>query len=184
LSDDVVLSEHRAEWADEFERIASDLRAALAAQALRIDHIGSTSVPGLAAKDVVDVQVIVRRLDPRLELPGFFAPYDGVLVDHVPPSWEGPTEAWQKLFFRPSAGKRVHVHVRVAGSPNERYALLFRDYLRATPAAREAWEATKRRVALEHPDRDAYAAAKDPLTDELMDAAERWAVRVGWSPPV
>ena len=184
---EVVLSDHRSEWADEFERISSDLRDALGSRALRIDHIGSTSVPGLAAKDVVDLQVIVERLDldlvQLLEARGFFSPYEGVLVDHVPATWEGPAEAWQKLFLRPSSGRRVHVHIRVAGSPNARYALLFRDYLRASPEARDAWAETKRQVAREHPDRDAYAEAKDPLTDVLMDDAERWAARVGWSPP-
>ena len=178
----VVLCDHRPEWAERFERIAARLRAELGPRALRIDHIGSTSVPGLAAKDVIDVQVVVERLDPALVLEGLETPFGDIVTDHVPATWDGPPEAWRKLYFR-APGRDVHVHVRAAGSPNARYALLFRDYLRARSDARIAWEETKRRIALEHPDREAYAEAKDPLTDVLMEDAERWAAATGWSAP-
>src|SRR5438552_16157021 len=63
----IVIIEYRPEWAEEFTAIARPLREALGELALRIDHIGSTAVPGLAAKDVIDVQVTVRDLTPDLE---------------------------------------------------------------------------------------------------------------------
>jgi dephospho-CoA kinase len=102
--------------------------AALGDLVVRIDHIGSTAVPGLPAKDVIDVQVIVRSLEPSAELSAAFAsigftPKLGKLKlrDHVPAGWEGDQAAWDKLLFGPHEGERPsNVHVRVSGSPNER----------------------------------------------------------------
>jgi GrpB-like predicted nucleotidyltransferase (UPF0157 family) len=63
LEDKVTLCEWRSEWATDFVVLAEKLRSALGNLALSIDHIGSTSVPGLCSKDVVDIQVIVEDLD-------------------------------------------------------------------------------------------------------------------------
>src|SRR5690606_23444347 len=64
---EVVISEYREDWPGRFRRLSRALRAALGEVALRIDHIGSTAVPGLAAKDIIDVQVTVADLDdPRI----------------------------------------------------------------------------------------------------------------------
>ena len=185
---EVVLVEPRPEWAAEFVELAALLHDALGGVALRIDHIGSTSVPGLLAKDVLDVQVIVNELLPLDELlpEGFLARLGGVVVaDHVPDGWKGPASAWDKRLYARLDGPAppAHVHVRVRGGANERYALLFRDYLRANDAARDRWAAVKARVAAETGDRDAYAVAKDALTDQLMADAERWAEASGWSIP-
>lgn len=148
-------------------------------RAVAIEHIGSTAVPELAAKDVIDVQVLVRQLGVRLD--GFDAPFGtDVLHDHVPTGRRGDGRDWEKQFFRRREPRPVNVHVRRVGAANARYALLFRDYLRANEAARRAWEETKRRVAAEQPDRTSYTEVKDALTDELMIEAERWAARVGW----
>src|SRR5205085_2129958 len=150
----------RAEWPGEFEAVAARLRAALGERALRIDHIGSTSVPGLAAKDIVDLQVIVADLAPLHEAfatAGFEPRFGGEVVgDHVPPGWRGDRSAWRKRLYGPVDGRRVNAHVRVAGSPNERYALLFRDYLRSHPQVRDDWAATKGRIAADAADIDAY----------------------------
>ena len=180
---EVVLSGTQPEWAQEFELVAAEVRAALGGRALAVDHIGSTAVPGLAAKDVIDVQVRVEDLD-GIELPGFDTPLGtGAIHDHVPAGDTHDRYEWEKRYFRRLEPRRVHVHVRRQGSANARYALLFRDYLRANDGARRAWEAVKRQVAAAHPDREGYAVAKDPLTDELMHDAERWAVAAGWSLP-
>lgn len=154
---------------------------------LRVDHIGSTSVPGLVAKDLVDLQAIVERLDADAIVDDFAAKgYELVANplarrDHVPAAWEGPEDAWDKLLFRPRTGRPVNAHVRVAGSPNERYALLFRDYLRANDDARDAWAYVKQTVAVRSVSPDDYTDTKDPLTDQLMAEAERWAAATGWS---
>jgi GrpB-like predicted nucleotidyltransferase (UPF0157 family) len=139
----VVISPPRDEWPREFDELAARLSEGLGALALRIDHIGSTAVPGLQAKDVIDVQVIVRSLEPRAEIVAAFESLglpqraDGIVGDHVPPDWEGDESAWAKLLIgRPADERPSNIHVRAAGSPNERYALLFRDFLRANDRAR------------------------------------------------
>ena len=174
----------RPEWAREFEAVAARVHDALGARALRIHHIGSTSVPGLAAKDIVDLQVIVERLDgldDAFAQAGLEPRLGGVVVqDHVPAGWDGDPAVWSKRLY---GAHRVNAHVRLAGSPNERYAVLFRDYLRAHPDVRDQWAETKRRIAAESADIDAYLDVKDPLSDVLMRDAEAWAAAAGWVVP-
>ena len=181
---------YRAEWRAEYEQLAARLRVALGNLALHVDHVGSTAVPGLPAKDVIDVQVVVASLDNEAELIDAFSrigfslrPGEWNRHDHVPQGWRGPRSEWAKLVFGPPLGERPsNVHIRVRGRANARYALLFRDYLRADERAREAWGAFKRRLARQVHDLSAYGQIKDPATDVLVLAAESWAKRVGWSP--
>jgi GrpB-like predicted nucleotidyltransferase (UPF0157 family) len=120
-------------WAAEYQEIATVLRAGLGEVALRIDHIGSTSVPNLCAKDVIDIQVTVESLDEgvavRLQnLRLVHRPE--ICADHVPPGFAKSVEDWRKLYFVQATGqRRLHLHVRQVGRPNQRYALLFRDFL-------------------------------------------------------
>ena len=153
----------------------------------RIDHIGSTSVPGLAAKDVIDVQVSVSDLtDPELvrAFEQLGASATDISSDHVPPGDERDASAWEKRYFRaPAAWRPTHLHVRETGRANTRYALLFRDYLRHSGGAAAAYAEVKLALAELHPDDvDAYYAVKDPVCDLVMDAAEQWATATGWSP--
>jgi GrpB-like predicted nucleotidyltransferase (UPF0157 family) len=185
----VLIGEHRLEWEEEFEALAARLRVALGRLALRIDHIGSTSVKGLPAKDVIDVQVIVHSLEPFEDLAEAFARAgftrragDWNLRDHRPAGWIGPASDWEKLVFSPAPQRLSNVHVRVAGRANERYALLFRDYLRANAEARDAWAQFKIRLAEVVPDPNSYGQVKDPATDVLLIAAEEWARQTRWTP--
>lgn len=124
---------------------------------VRIDHIVSTSVPGLEAKDVIDVQVIVASLEPHKPIVDAFSTAHCELSsgdwnhrDHVPATWTGERSAWNEFTFGSANGERPsNIHVRVGGSPNERYALLFRDFLRADDRARQSWGAFKRSLAAE-----------------------------------
>lgn len=133
-------------WPEEFRRAAAELRRALGPHALRIDHIGSTAVPGLPAKDVIDIQVVLAALDPAivdaLRRAGFqLRPFDR---DHRPPGADGPAEDWAKrLMVEPPGGRRLNVHVRVEGKPNQRYACSFattcgRTPMRPRPTARSS----------------------------------------------
>lgn len=188
LTDKVVLSEWCPDWATEFEVLAEVLRTALDPRAARIDHIGSTSVPGLPAKDVIDVQVIVSDLDhdsivKALTLAGF-THRSNILGDHIPAGWIGEPTEWAKLFFATPPGSRSgNVHVRVSGSPNERYALLFRDFMRANEATRDAWGRFKTELANATQNLLAYVSVKDPATDVLLALAERWAAETAWRVP-
>jgi GrpB-like predicted nucleotidyltransferase (UPF0157 family) len=173
-------------WPTDFATIGAALRGALGGLALRIDHIGSTSVPGLAAKDRIDIQLTVadfERFEPvqaALERLGYTIVPRNV-NDHRPPGWEGPDEQWQKRFFRPPPGQRpANLHVRAAGRANQRYPLLFRDYLRAHPRSAAAYAELKRRLADNLRDLDTYPDVKDPACDLIAAAAEDWAAAVGW----
>jgi GrpB-like predicted nucleotidyltransferase (UPF0157 family) len=175
---------YRAEWPSEFEEIARGVREALGELALRVDHIGSTSVPALAAKDVIDLQVTVHDLTDDLEQGFTRAGYVRVPFnrDHRPPGAGGPDRDWEKQMYKQTPGNRlVNLHVRRAGSANGRYALLFRDYLRAHPAASGAYAQVKQALAEHAPtDWDHYYGVKDPVCDIIMAAAEDWAASTGW----
>ncbi len=182
----VEIMPYQPRWPDEFRTIATALRRGLGDLALRIDHIGSTSVPGLAAKDVIDVQITVAALDEALisamEAIGYTLP-EGVWRDHRPPGHTGPESDWQKLLFRPPPGqRRTNTHVRVQGRANQRYALLFRDFLRAHPGTAGAYAELKRRLAAHLADPQMYPEVKDPAVDLIYFAAEVWAADTGWVP--
>jgi GrpB-like predicted nucleotidyltransferase (UPF0157 family) len=187
------LTEYRPEWPDEFARVAAPIRAALGPLALRIDHIGSTSVPGLFAKDRIDVQVTVTDFDSTTDAalvaaltPLGYTPRPGIVSDHKPPHLpaDAPDADWDKRYFKAPEGQRsTNLHVRAAGRANQRYALLFRDYLRARPAAAAGYAELKRRLAaFVGEERDAYVDIKDPVCDIILAAAEDWARDTGWAP--
>jgi GrpB-like predicted nucleotidyltransferase (UPF0157 family) len=183
----IAIVAYRRAWDAEYRTLAAPLRSAVPPES-RLHHIGSTAVPGLAAKDVIDLQLTVARLadvDARaieacgfLEVPG--------LSDHRPPGEAGAALAapeLAKLYFR-STGRRAHLHVREEGRFNQRYALLCRDFLRAHQGAARAYEAVKRALAARFPDdEDAYYAVKDPVFDLLMAGAQIWADASGWREP-
>ncbi len=175
-------------WPEQFLELASPLREALGCRALRIDHIGSTSVPGLAAKDVIDIQVTVAELDAEpiaaaLQPLGYTLRTD-ITGDHVPPGYDPDPDEWRKVYFRePASQRRTNFHVRQAGRANQRYALLFRDYLRTDPTSAGAYRQIKEALARLHPyDQDAYYDVKDPVTDLIIRAAELWAEQTGYQP--
>jgi GrpB-like predicted nucleotidyltransferase (UPF0157 family) len=102
-----------------------------------------------------------------------------IVGDHRPPGGSEDPDDWRKLYFD-TVDRSVHVHVRQVGRPNQRYPLLFRDYLRARPRAAEAYGRLKQRLAVLCEDTRVYADAKDPVCDIIMQAAEEWAGRTGW----
>ena len=182
----LIISDYDPTWPDRFREVAASLRASLKGDALRIDHIGSTSVPGLLAKDLIDIQITVGALDVADAWPGELLPglvrRVGNLVDHIPAGAPDSPADWDKRYW--SNSQDLHVHVRAAGRPNQRYPLLFRDYLRADPLAAASYGAVKRALATVAPDDwETYYEVKDPACDLILAGAEQWATRVGWSPP-
>jgi GrpB-like predicted nucleotidyltransferase (UPF0157 family) len=186
----VVVVESRPEWAGEFQSLGAALRRELGELAERIDHIGSTSVAGLAAKDVIDVQITTADLDAAsvdlvaaIERTGACQQV-GVGRDHCPPGSSLPAIQLDKLLFCAHAPyRRSNIHVRVAGRFNQRYALLCRDYLRSHPGTAAAYGEVKRELARHFPnDLDSYYAVKDPAFDLFMSGADEWATWTGWSP--
>jgi GrpB-like predicted nucleotidyltransferase (UPF0157 family) len=180
----VAIEPYSERWAADFARIARQVRSVLGERAVRIDHIGSTAVPGLPAKDTIDVQVTVADLRDANPLGGAGFPEFAPVRDHRPPGASESEDDWAKrLFNEPPDERRANIHVRVDGRANQRYALLFRDYLREHPAAAAAYAELKRRLAAEIRDRGRYADVKDPACDLIMVAAEDWARLTNWSVP-
>lgn len=185
----VLLLPYRPSWAAEFEALDERLRALVGHAAGRLDHIGSTAVPGLSAKDVLDVQLTVPSftvaeawLEP-LRRAGFQRGdswgYD--LFHGLPPD---SVELRKRYLREPPGERRLHLHVREHGRHNTRFALLFRDYLRAEPAACAEYELLKQRAAAVFPNSiDGYLYLKEPVFHLVYQAAEQWAARTGWQPP-
>ena len=181
----VTIVPYKPIWPGEFESISADLRDSLGDLALRIDHIGSTSVPGLAAKDRIDIQVTVEGLNPPVEQALNRISYTRLehLADHPSSGTEAQSSDWIKWVFKPPEGQRpANLHVRIAGRTNQRYALLFRDYLRAHPASAASYAELKRRLAQNLSDPDTYPDVKDPAVDLIYFAAEDWATATSWHP--
>ncbi len=187
-----VMTPSNSEWSRQADRLAARIAVAAPHQILAVDHIGSTSVPGLAAKDVIDLQVAVADLEAadvmadQLTAAGFPA-VPGATRDTPKPTQPDPAE-WQKRFHASAdPGRPVNLHVRVAGSPGWRYALLFRDWLRSEPSAMELYEAQKLTLAATFAGESgtaAYADAKEPwFTDVAWPLMDEWAKRTGWLPP-
>lgn len=181
----IEIVDYDARWPAEFASIARELRGALGELALRIDHIGSTAVPGLAAKDRIDVQVSIADFSQtdaivaRLAGPGYSL--RPIMGDHVPPGWDASPSEWEKRFFRaPAAQRPTNLHVRVLGRVNQRYPLLFRDYLRSHPSSAAAYGELKRRLAQYLADPEVYPDVKDPACDLIAAAALDWAAATGW----
>lgn len=184
----VIIVAYRNEWPREFRRLGTRLRSVLGPTVLRIDHIGSTSVSGLAAKDVIDIQITVEDLTDgaawvaRLQSAGYQVRPD-IQSDHLPPWFHGAADQWIKRYVREPVGEqRTHLHVRAAGRENQRYALLFRDFLRASPRYTAVYAQIKHRLSELFPESiDSYLFIKDPAVDLIIAAAEDWAAATGWS---
>jgi dephospho-CoA kinase len=168
-------------WADDARRIVNRLKMACGAKALRVDHIGSTAVPGMDAKDVIDVQVTVESLDVADEIVGAltdvgYPRIEGITAD-VPHN--GDPSLWRKrVHGAADPGRPANVHLRVNDWPNQQFALMFVDWLRANPGVREDYLATKR-AALSQPD---YAEAKEPWFLDAYRRARAWADATDWKP--
>ena len=185
-------------WPDQARRVLARLKTACGHRATRIDHIGSTAIAGLDAKDVLDVQVTVDSLATADELSesllsAGYPRIEGITAD-VAKSDGRSTVAefdhssdeslWQKrIHASADPGRPTNVHIRVGGWPNQQFALLFTDWVGANPDVREDYLALKRRVAgAGHATTLAYAEAKEPWFLDGYRRAWDWADATGWRP--
>lgn len=180
----IIIAAANPTWPEDFAALKRTIMAVAPAGAV-IHHIGSTAVPGLAAKDVIDIQLTVDHLTdfdgPAMEAHGFVERHH--LVDHCPPGLALPEADLQKRFFR-SMGRPANLHIRERGRFNQGFSLLCRDFLRAHPTAAAAYGLIKQRLALYFPeDEDAYYDIKDPVFDIIVEGANNWARLVRWSQP-
>jgi dephospho-CoA kinase len=182
--DYAALVPHRADWAAEVGRVMA--RIGTVPGPRRVDHVGSTAVPGLAAQDVIDIQVVVDDLAAAARLARDLTDSAGLI--RMPGEWWDDDPAANrrdgKVFLRNADPCRaVNCHVRVEGSPAWREALLLRDWLRARPDAVREYTELEHRLAAQPPENmDAYADAKSPWIRWSLERAGRWAQSTGWSP--
>ncbi|MFF3570285.1 dephospho-CoA kinase [Nocardia jiangxiensis] len=175
-------------WPAQAQRIIARLALACGAAALRIDHIGSTAVPGLPAKDVVDIQITVADLETAdglrdaLQDAGF--PRGPYLTDD-PRAGTDPALWAKRIHGNADPGRPANVHIRVDGWPGQRFALAFRDWLRAEPAAREEYLAVKHKAEASAAGLTgaaaiaAYIDVKTPWFDEIYPRVLTWAEQAG-----
>jgi GrpB-like predicted nucleotidyltransferase (UPF0157 family) len=187
----ITLVPYDPAWPAQFREVGTALREALTpvlGPALtRIDHIGSTAVPGLAAKLVIDVQVSVQDFTPEhgdtTTLPA--------AVESIGITWlkDWPFDRRKWMFSRrqpyppgPLGAYDVNLHMRREGCVSQQQALLFRDYLRANAAALTRYEAVKQELARRQwPAVNDYADAKGDCVWAILREADAWSTN-GWRP--
>ncbi|OMC38381.1 dephospho-CoA kinase [Mycobacterium sp. IS-1264] len=173
-------------WPAQARRIVARLQTACGHKALRVDHIGSTAVPGLDAKDVIDIQITVQSLAVADELaePLLSVGYPRIdAITHDVAHSDDPALWRKRIHASADPGRPTNVHIRVDGWPNQQFALLFVDWLTANPDARADYLAAKRDAeerANGHT--DAYVAAKEPWFLDAYRRAREWADSTGWRP--
>ena len=161
---EITLVEYDCAWPERYCALDQDIRRALGGAALQIEHVGSTSVPGLAAKPIIDIVLAVA---------------DSAQEDAYVPPLEAAGYAlrvrepdWYEHRMLRGDGKDVNLHVFSAGCPEVERMLRFRDRLRSNAADRELYAAAKRELAA----RDwrhvqDYADAKTDVIDEIVARA-------------
>lgn len=153
-------------WPAKYEDEAGRIREALGEVLARIEHVGSTSVPGLASKAYIDIQVSLRSMEPTST---FTEPLERLGYDPGTPDPEDP-QWW--FFTGPGRLRDFHVHVIPVGSRGEEITLSFRDYLRAHPEAVAEYEALKRDLAAQFPEHiDTYQAGKADFIQGIVAIA-------------
>ena len=165
--DQIILQPYSEEWPVLFQNTAINIRKSLGDTAVRIDHIGSTSIPNLAAKPVIDIQISVKSFEP---IEDFLYPLQELGYIYRK---DNPDKA--KRYFREKPGdRRTHIHVRKLGSWHQQFSLLFRDYLRTHPIESKLYENENIRPA--------YVEGKNMIFWDIMFRADRWASSIGWEP--
>lgn len=182
------LSPYHEEWPAQAARALARIRVAMGERALRADHIGSTSVPGLPAKDIIDLQLMVSTLD---DADSFADALSDAGFPRAEAEWwddpqDGSGDRWPKRFhFGGDPGRMINLHVRSQETPAWRLALLFAEWLRQNPDERDAYAEVKRKLAATHAadgSVEAYADEKQDWVNAAFRRAETWAAATGWAP--
>jgi GrpB-like predicted nucleotidyltransferase (UPF0157 family) len=177
IADSLVVIDYDPAWPALFAALRAPVAAALGDVALAIEHVGSTAVSGLAAKPIIDLDVVIRT---EADLPAATARLAS--LGYAPEGELGVPG--RTAFTWPPQTARHHLYVCALASAEFRRHLLFRDYLRAHPATAAAYATLKRQLAERYrTQRDAYTQAKDPFIRAALESAERWARRTGWAIP-
>jgi dephospho-CoA kinase len=181
---DAFVADPDPTWPEQADRLIRRLRFSVGRQLIRVDHIGSTSVPGLPAKQLIDVQAVVADLAAAARV-AEAARRAGFV--HVPGQWFGADQHGvdhpEEVVVDADPGRPVNINIRPVTAPVWRETLLFRDWLRSHDAERDAYAVMKRELA-QRPghDVDDYGKDKMPWISAALGRAEDWAAAARWLP--
>ena len=151
--DPIKIVPYNPEWEQQFIDTRRQLESILSNKVVAIQHIGSTSIPGLPAKDVIDVQISVHEFNPAI-LDALSAAGMRTRTDYRDYHYGLPEKSaeLQKWYAREPIGhRRTNIHIRQIGRFNHRFALLFRDFLRSDEQARAQYLIAKQEAAKAYP---------------------------------
>lgn len=163
----VLLADADPAWALRGEQERDRLEALLGPWVIaHIGHVGSTAIPGLAAKPIIALQALVTDLDDPEPLAAVLQPHGWYYVDP-----ELDQRPWRRFFVKVADGRRsAHLHVMTPDSSRWYQQLIFRDALRANPVLVAEYAALKQALASEHADaREAYSIAKADFVESVLD---------------
>lgn len=160
---------HDPSWAAAYETTAATLRPVLGDEAVAVHHVGSTSVPGLAAKPTIDVLVEVRKIEKVDD-------FDGAMAEKGYEAWGEYGIPGRRFFVKNRGPVRTHnVHVFEAGNPEVERHLAFRDYLISHPETARAYGSLKKTLAEKFPtNMEAYMDGKDAFIKRTESEALSW----------
>lgn len=158
---EIWLAEYESSWPEQYRRHADSITEALGEALVSIEHVGSTSVPGLAAKPIIDIVVVVDNSGVEASyLPALIRA--GYQLRIREPEWHE-----HRMFRTPALD--VHVHVFSEGCSEVTRMLAFRNRLRNSPQDRQRYEAFKRELAAKKwPTMQAYADAKSDVVESIL----------------
>lgn len=159
----VIVVSYDPRWAEEFSKLKIHLETALKGRIVSIEHVGSTSVEGLSAKPILDIDVVMRNYD---DFPGIKSCLQSLGYWHEGDLGIQGREAF--AYSEPSEFMTHHLYVCPQDSPELKRHLAFRNYLRTHPEERDQYGEIKRKAALLFPtDIDSYLAKKGPVVEEI-----------------
>lgn len=163
----VLLRPHDPAWRDLFEQERRELLRRIGPDVLDIQHVGSTAIPGIMAKPIIDIAVAVESFEEAVVC---IAP-----LEELGYEYKGELGIPRRHYFARGHARTHHLHMVEIASEQWRVMTLFRDYLRAHPAEAAAYQALKLDLATRFPDdREGYTAAKAPFIEGLLRRARLW----------
>lgn len=167
MDDSIVVVDYNFNWPILYEEEKQRLLDAIGEDVLDIQHIGSTSVPGLAAKPIIDMVASLRHFPPSASLIS--------ALEELGYHYQGELGVPGRHFFRRGSPRSHHLHLVEPNSEVWQKQVLFRDFLRVHPESAQRYDTLKRELAVQYRcDRTAYVNAKAPLIAELIAAANEW----------
>ena len=174
----VRLVPHNPKWAELFEREKQLLKNTFGDAIIAIEHIGSTAIPGISAKPIIDMNIGVESLEVARSMKGKFEKLGYEHRRFVPGHTKEELKR-QELYVKGPETKRTHyAHVTVYGSDYWKADLLFRDYLRNNPAHAQQYAQLKEELAQKYAeDRGTYTKNKEPFVNETLEMAGKESFR-------